>query len=73
MDLAFNYVKDHQIGLQADYPYKGKDGKCTVAANGTRFPLYAYEDVAENVESALVTAVSTGPVSVAINASGLGF
>ncbi len=48
MDNAFNYVKDHGIGLDSDYPYTGKDGKCKVT-NGARYPLAEYEDVDEGV------------------------
>ena len=28
MNLSFNYVIDHHIHEEAEYPYKGRDGKC---------------------------------------------
>lgn len=72
MNSAFDYVIDNDLGLQTDYTYTGKDGKCKVS-NGSRFTLNEYADVDEGSEASLLGALNRGPVSVAINASGLWF
>ena len=69
-DSAFGYVKDKGLMLEKDYPYTAYDGNCqynsakVVAASkniGTTL-------VTPNSFMALKTAISTGPVSVAIEA-----
>lgn len=28
MNMAYDYIMDHNINTEADYPYKGYDSKC---------------------------------------------
>ena len=75
MDDAFKFViQNHGLNTEANYPYKGVDGKCNVneAANDAA-TITGYEDVPANNEKALQKAVANQPVSVAIDASGSDF
>lgn len=29
MTAAYNYIKENKLGLEKDYPYKGRNNKCT--------------------------------------------
>ena len=69
MDYAFTYAKAHQMDVEADYPYKAKDGTCS--AKGTIATLSGYQDVTANDPVALSKALESGPVSIAVDASGL--
>ncbi|GAA0152785.1 cysteine protease [Lithospermum erythrorhizon] len=76
MDYAFEFiVKNGGIDTDADYPYTGRDGKCDVyrKTNGKVVSIDSYEDVPENNEKALLKAVASQPVSVAIEAGGRDF
>merc|ERR1719440_2385274 len=69
MDNAFKYYlgKGKGATLEASYPYTGRDGTCksgfTVAVSIKKFT-----DVKANDEDALAAAVTTQPVSVAVDA-----
>jgi hypothetical protein len=68
MDHAFKWIETNGISSEQDYPYK-KDGGGTSACKAGRVPfvtLTGYTDVPD--ESALVAAITKGPVSVAIEA-----
>ncbi|MCL7028206.1 hypothetical protein MKW94_007290 [Papaver nudicaule] len=75
MDYAFQFIiKNGGIDTEDDYPYKAKDGECDVSKKNTHVvTIDGFEDVPANDEKALQKAVSNQPVSVAIEASGLGF
>lgn len=67
MDLAFEYVKDHGICKESEYPYIGKKSrKCRKCAIVTK--VKSYTDVLPNDEQALLVAINIQPVSVAIEA-----
>lgn len=74
-DSAFGYVKDKGLMLEKDYPYTAYDGSCkynsakvVAASKNTGTTL-----VKANSYMALKTAISTGPVSVAIEADTAAF
>jgi cathepsin L len=70
MTSAFKYVAANKgIDTEASYPYTAKAGTChyTVANSGAT--IASYKTVSAGSESALVTAINTQPVSVAIDAS----
>ncbi|KAG5876324.1 hypothetical protein JTB14_004151 [Gonioctena quinquepunctata] len=70
MANAFNYVKDHGIMSEANYPYEGQMGTCRYAADRISLKMNGY--VAINDENVLQQAVGTiGPASIAINANNL--
>jgi C1A family cysteine protease len=71
MDYAFKYAETHMMETEAQYPYTGRDGKCH-SAGGT-VEVSNFTDVKPNSPMALAAAVAEGPVSVAIDASGLFF
>jgi len=73
MDDAFKYVK-REGGLcsETEYPYTGKDGTCQSKSCGTKYAaISSYEDVTEDNYQDLETAVTAGPVSIAVDAAGL--
>lgn len=57
---------------ESDYPYKAYDGKCAYKEIGD-VEVSAFTDVTVNSPSALQAAVAEGPVSIAIDASGIFF
>jgi len=71
MDDAFTYLKSNKIMTEASYPYKGKVGTC--AAKGGVSSITSFGDVKANSPLDLKAAVAAGPVSVAIDAAGIGF
>jgi len=69
MDSAFEYII-HNGGLtkEANYKYTAKDGKCDKAKEkAVAATISGYTDVSDS-DTALMTAVALGPVSVAIEA-----
>ena len=71
MDYAFKYAEGTKMETEAQYPYTGKDGTCH--AQGGSVGVTSFTDVKPKSPSALAAAVAEGPVSVAIDASGLFF
>lgn len=73
MDYAFEYIEQNGgICTESDYPYTARDGLCqsTCSVSGT---VSKYTDVQEGSESDLMSAIQVGPVSIAIDASGMAF
>jgi len=73
MDYAFEYIEQNGgICLESDYPYTARDGLCqsTCTTSGT---VSKYTDVQQGSETDLMSAIQVGPVSIAIDASGMGF
>ncbi|CAI9787952.1 unnamed protein product [Fraxinus pennsylvanica] len=75
MDDAFKFIlHNHGLTTESNYPYDGTDGTCNSQKEASRAAkITGYEDVTANDESALLKAVASQPVSVAIDASGLAF
>ena len=75
MDDAFKFILQNKgITTEANYPYKGVDGRCNAKGEASHAAsIKGYEDVPANSESALLKAVANQPVSVAIDASGFEF
>jgi len=75
MDDAFAYIKKNKgIDTEESYPYEGKNGKCRFQAATVGAVDTGFTDIKKGDEDALKTAVATvGPISVAIDASGLRF
>jgi cathepsin L len=75
MDSAFDWVKKNGgLCTESGYPYTGKDGTCaTTCSKNTGVAPSKYVDVTTNSESALVSALNIGPVSVAIEADEASF
>ncbi|CAM6007853.1 unnamed protein product [Sphagnum balticum] len=76
MEYAFEFIiSNGGIDSEADYPYKGTDGRCDEnrRQNSKVVVIDDYEEVPENDEASLLKAVSKQPVSIAIEASGRDF
>jgi KDEL-tailed cysteine endopeptidase len=72
MDDAFKYAETTKIETEAAYPYTARDGTCKATPDGIT-TVKGFADVAASNPDALLAAVAEGPVSVAIDASGVGF
>jgi cathepsin L len=69
MDYAFQYVITNKgITSEAKYPYTAEDGTCKSPLPASVATISSFQDVAQNNDAALQTAVVLGPVSVAIEA-----
>merc|ERR1719424_397540 len=70
MDYGFQYIIDNGgLDSESDYPYVEKDEKCNKAkAKNVVATIKSFKDVTPKSEEDLATAVSSGPVSVAIEA-----
>lgn len=75
MDNGFTYIKKNGgIDTEESYPYEAKDGKCRFNKDNVGATDTGFVDVESKSESALQDALATvGPISVAIDASHLGF
>lgn len=64
MDYAFQYIQDHGLCTEADYPYQATQGqckKCTPVAH-----LNGFLDISD--ETGIMSEIQKGPVSIAIEA-----
>jgi cathepsin L len=69
MDYAFDYVIKHGgIGSEADYKYTARDGTCKDKTVKSVSTISSYKDVAAGDEAALMVAVQTAPIAIAIEA-----
>jgi len=69
MDYAFSYYKSTSIATEQSYPYTGRDGSCK-SSYTTAIPsggVTGYTDVSSS-SSALMSALNSNPVSVAVEA-----
>nr|UHM21912.1 cathepsin L7 [Zabrotes subfasciatus] len=75
MDNAFRYIKDNGgIDTEQSYPYDAKDEKCHYNPRESGATDKGYVDIESGDEEQLKAAVATvGPISVAIDASHMGF
>lgn len=75
MDDAFKFIeKNHGLNTEANYPYQATDSTCnTKKAASSAAKITGYEDVPANNEAALLKAVASQPVAVAIDAGGYEF
>ncbi|CAI9285214.1 unnamed protein product [Lactuca saligna] len=75
MEDGFEFiVKNKGINTEVAYPYQATDGTCNTKEEAVHAAtITGYEKVPANSESALLHAVANQPVSVVIDASGMGF
>ncbi|KAK2983721.1 LOW QUALITY PROTEIN: hypothetical protein RJ640_016625 [Escallonia rubra] len=75
MDNAFDFIQqNHGISTEANYPYQGVDSTCNTNKEANlAAKITGHDDVPADSESALLKAISSQPVSVAIDASGSDF
>lgn len=75
MDFGFEYaIKNGGLDSEGDYKYLAKQGPCdTAKEKKTNSKITAYKDVAEGSEDDLLNAVTSQPVSIAIEADQSGF
>jgi len=67
MDSAFDYVKANGIAVTSDYPYVARDQACKKPAARGLTTIVGYVDVSGC--DSLLNALSTQPISVAVDAS----
>ena len=65
-DHALEYIIQHGLELEKDYPYTAKDGQCR--SSDTKYKMSSCFDVPPNDEKALQEAVSEVPLVVLIEA-----
>ncbi|GLT70922.1 hypothetical protein SLA2020_429720 [Shorea laevis] len=76
MDNAFKYIIQKQgLTTETNYPYEAMDGRTCDTEKAYNFAaqISDFEDVPANNEDALLKAVASQPVSVAIDGSGMAF
>jgi len=64
MPNAFYYIEDNQLGLEADYPYVGRDQNCHKKSGGNRYGISGFKYAGSSV-SQLLNSVNRQPVAVA--------
>lgn len=42
MTGAYNYIKDHKLGTEKDYPYKARTMRCKRKDSGERYRVSKY-------------------------------
>ncbi|CAI0429670.1 unnamed protein product [Linum tenue] len=75
MDDAFKFIIQNKgLTTETNYPYTAADGSCSASKEGNpAATIKGYEDVPANNEVALMKAVSSQPISVAIDAGDSSF
>ena len=58
MDHAFKYAETHEMDLESDYRYKGKNGQCEAESKTGVFTIKGFHDVRRNDVEALTEAVN---------------
>jgi len=72
MDNAFKYAQQADICTEDSYAYKGKGGSCAISSCTVGLKtgeVTGFVDVEVNSDEALMEALATGPVSVAVQAN----
>uniref|UniRef100_A0ACD5U3N3 Uncharacterized protein n=1 Tax=Avena sativa TaxID=4498 RepID=A0ACD5U3N3_AVESA len=73
MDDAFKFIiKNGGLTKESSYPYSAVDGKCKSGSTSAA-TIKSYEDVPTNDEGALMKAVASQPVSVAVDGGDMTF
>ncbi|KAM0848768.1 hypothetical protein ACQ4PT_054159 [Festuca glaucescens] len=73
MDDAFKFIiKNGGLTKESSYPYSAADGKCK-SGSSSAATIKSYEDVPTNDEGALMKAVASQPVSVAVDGGDITF
>lgn len=73
MGYAFDYIKDNG-GIQTEdsYPYEAADSSCRFDARYVGTTVTGYVRLPEDEKALMQAVASTGPIAVAIDASGFG-
>lgn len=71
VEYAFNYATKNALATEDDYPYTASDGKCKTVQGEA--PISSFKEVQRFSPTQLAAALQLGPVSVGVDASGLGF
>ena len=66
MSFGFNYIADHKLATEKDYPYKGRDSSCKRKDTGERYGVSEYVTLDSVDVNGLSAALENNPVSVAI-------
>jgi C1A family cysteine protease len=74
MDNAFQYIiANGGICSEASYPYQGQDGTCQSSSCTSVAKITGYQDVPQDSDQALMSAIAQQPVSVAVEADQTSF
>lgn len=73
MQDAFTHFKTHGSVLQTEYPYTGRDGKCTETSKKGQVKVQSFTNVREGDQDDLVKAVLRQPVAVSVAAGSRAF
>ena len=66
MNLAYDYIKDHSLTNEKNYPYEGYDSSCRSSGTDSRVTVSSYEYISPADVNGLMKALDQQPVSVAI-------
>lgn len=66
MTYAYNYIKDHKLGTEKDYPYKAYDQSCKRKDSGDRYEIKEYTVLTNPNVKNLSNLLAKRPVSVAL-------
>jgi KDEL-tailed cysteine endopeptidase len=71
---AFTYAEGTAMQTEASYPYEVKDGTCRASSSGEAVSkVGSFQHVKTNDPTALLNAIAEGPVSIAVDASDMGW
>jgi C1A family cysteine protease len=73
MDSGFEYVRDHGLTTESNYPYEASDGSCQADNYKSVIKVKSYVDVQPNNEIELKKALAKQPLSIAIEADQMAF
>jgi C1A family cysteine protease len=73
VEYAYHYLENVPLETEAQYPYSAKNLKCSAAAMSGDVSVTDFKEVERFSPTQLAQALTLGPVSVGVDASGLGF
>lgn len=73
MNQAFEYIKDHGIAKEEDYPYEARNRKCRRAEAPRALKIAGCVNVTRDDNDMLLEALAAGPVSISVTAGNFDF
>lgn len=70
MGSAFDYIKDHKIGVESEYSYEAVDGQCRASKTTKRFEIASHRALSPANVNQLSQEIVNQPVSVALEVDG---
>lgn len=72
VEYAYNYIKHVKLETEDEYPYKATNQKCAAEEHSDDINITDFKEIERFDPTQLATALLDGPVSIGVDASGIG-